>query len=219
MQDITILGHRGNYLSLIFENLTSIKFKGKINIIINESGKRFNAPFETDIPYQEWFYKELKMPPQNRFVFCSNKPSTKKFLLKFYQKYWGIKAHDFINLIHQSAVISSTVEIGQGLQLEPLSVISPYAKIGFGVNISRNCSIGHHNVLGDFCSINLGANMAGEAEIGVGVTIGPGCTVFAGVKIGKNTIIGGGSVVTKDMPSNVLAYGNPCKVVKRLEVS
>jgi acetyltransferase-like isoleucine patch superfamily enzyme len=100
--------------------------------------------------------------------------------------------------------------------MEPLSVIAPYTKIGFGVNVGRNCSVGHHNILGDFCSIYLGTNIAGHVEIGEGTTIGPGCTVFSNIKIGSNTIIGGGSVVTKDIPSNVLAFGNPCQIVKNL---
>ena len=37
-----------------------------------------------------------------------------------------------------------------------------------------------------------------------------------GVTIGDNTIIGAGSVVTKDIPSNVVAVGNPCKIIKEI---
>ena len=37
-------------------------------------------------------------------------------------------------------------------------------------------------------------------------------------KIGKNSIIGAGSVVTKDIPDNVIAYGNPCKIIRKNEV-
>ncbi|MBN2772886.1 MAG: acetyltransferase, partial [Prolixibacteraceae bacterium] len=92
-----------------------------------------------------------------------------------------------------------------------------YTEIGFGVNIGRNCSIGHHNKLGDFCSVHLGSNIAGHVEIGEGTTIGPGTTIFSKTRIGANTLIGGGSVVTKDIPSNVLAFGNPCQIVKKLD--
>jgi acetyltransferase-like isoleucine patch superfamily enzyme len=50
--------------------------------------------------------------------------------------------------------------------------------------------------------------------------VGEGCCIFEnstllpGVNIGNNTIIGAGSVVTKDIPAGVIAYGNPCKVVR-----
>ncbi|HZW77543.1 MAG TPA: DapH/DapD/GlmU-related protein [Flavobacteriaceae bacterium] len=47
--------------------------------------------------------------------------------------------------------------------------------------------------------------------------IGGNSIIFPGVTIGNNVTIGAGSVVTKDIPDNVLAFGNPCKVQKSLE--
>lgn len=41
--------------------------------------------------------------------------------------------------------------------------------------------------------------------------------MLPGVKIGDNVVIGAGSIVTKDIPSNVVAVGNPCKVIKEIE--
>jgi acetyltransferase-like isoleucine patch superfamily enzyme len=41
-----------------------------------------------------------------------------------------------------------------------------------------------------------------------------GVNIINGVKIGNNTVIGAGSVVTKDIPDNVVAYGNPCRVIR-----
>lgn len=52
--------------------------------------------------------------------------------------------------------------------------------------------------------------------IGNNVWLGGSVTVIGGVTIGKNTIIGAGSVVTKDIPADVLAVGNPCKVVRKI---
>lgn len=48
------------------------------------------------------------------------------------------------------------------------------------------------------------------------VWIGAGSIILPGVTIGENSVIGAGSLVTKDIPENVLAYGSPCKVVKKL---
>ena len=53
-------------------------------------------------------------------------------------------------------------------------------------------------------------------KIGNDVWICGGSVILSGVTIGDNTVIGAGSVVTKDIPSNVLAYGVPCKVVREL---
>ena len=50
--------------------------------------------------------------------------------------------------------------------------------------------------------------------IGDNVWIGGGVIILPGVTIGNNVVIGAGSVVTKDIPDNKIAYGNPCKVVR-----
>ena len=52
--------------------------------------------------------------------------------------------------------------------------------------------------------------------IGNNVWIGGNVVVMPGVHIGDNTIIGSGSVVTKDIPSDVIAAGNPCKVIRKI---
>lgn len=49
-----------------------------------------------------------------------------------------------------------------------------------------------------------------------GVWIGSGATILPGVTIGKGSVIGGGSVVTKDIPANVIAVGNPCRVLREI---
>lgn len=58
---------------------------------------------------------------------------------------------------------------------------------------------------------------ADRVKIGDNTWIGGGSIILNGVTIGKNTVIGAGSVVTKDIPDNVVAVGNPCKVIKHLE--
>lgn len=53
-------------------------------------------------------------------------------------------------------------------------------------------------------------------RIGNNVWIGAGAIVLPGVKIGDNSVIGAGSVVTKDIPANVVAVGNPCRVLREI---
>jgi acetyltransferase-like isoleucine patch superfamily enzyme len=54
----------------------------------------------------------------------------------------------------------------------------------------------------------------GPIENGSNVWIGANCVILPSIKIGNNVIVGAGSVVTKDIPSNSIAVGNPCKVIK-----
>ena len=51
-------------------------------------------------------------------------------------------------------------------------------------------------------------------EIKDNVWIGGGCILLAGVTIGENSVIGAGSVVTRSIPANCVAVGNPCKVIR-----
>ena len=53
-------------------------------------------------------------------------------------------------------------------------------------------------------------------SVGKNVWLGGDVKVLAGVSIGDNTIIGTGSIVTKDIPANVIAIGNPCKVLRKI---
>lgn len=55
-----------------------------------------------------------------------------------------------------------------------------------------------------------------DITIGDNVWIGGNVLVCPGVTIGSNVVIGGGSVVTKDIPDNMLAYGNPCRVIRKI---
>ena len=63
---------------------------------------------------------------------------------------------------------------------------------------------------------NRGLEYAYPITIGNNVWIGAQVCVMPGVTIGDNTVIGAGSVVTKDIPSNVLAVGNPCRVLREI---
>ncbi|HEY9654713.1 MAG TPA: sugar O-acetyltransferase, partial [Crinalium sp.] len=62
-----------------------------------------------------------------------------------------------------------------------------------------------------------GRELAAPIRIGNNVWIGGGAIICPGVTIGDNTTIGAGSVVTKDIPANVVAVGNPCRVLRSVD--
>lgn len=122
-----------------------------------------------------------------------------------------------INLISENTDISKTVDLGKGVVINSMTCIASHTKIGDFVFINRNVSIGHHTVIGKYTTINPGVNIAGNVTIGKCCQIGIGVNIIDGIKIGNNTIIGAGSLVTKDIPDNVVAYGNPCKIIRENE--
>lgn len=66
-------------------------------------------------------------------------------------------------------------------------------------------------------SRNQGLEYAYPVTIGDNVWVGGNVVINPGISIGKNSVIGSGSVVTKDIPDHVLAAGNPCRIIKYLQ--
>ena len=84
--------------------------------------------------------------------------------------------------------------------------ITPPFYVDYGVNI----------FLGNNCEINMNCVFLDDNRIVIGdnAWIGGGVLLMPGVTVGDNVVIGAGSVVTKDIPSNTIAYGNPCRAVR-----
>ena len=85
-------------------------------------------------------------------------------------------------------------------------------KVMFGPNVT--IATANHPIEPELRSKGLQYNK--DVSIGENTWIGAGVVIVPGVHIGKNTVIGAGSVVTKDIPDNVLAVGNPCRVLRNV---
>lgn len=122
------------------------------------------------------------------------------------------------NLLYRPCTImtccdGAQLRIGKGVSMSGV-VLACFKKltIGNNVRIGGNCFIFD----GDFHLDDKRAGQPQEVCIGNNVWLGMNVTVLKGVHIGENSLIGAGSIVTKDIPANVVAAGNPCKVIKTL---
>ena len=113
----------------------------------------------------------------------------------------------------------SNIEAGDNLFINNNCVFVDPGKITLGDNvfIGPNCGFytAHHPI--DVKQRNQLLEQAFPINVGNNVWIGGGTTVLPGVTIGSNVVIGAGSVVTRDVPDNVIAFGNPCRVQKHLQ--
>lgn len=108
------------------------------------------------------------------------------------------------------------IEIGENFFANHNCIILDGAKVTFGDNVFIGPDCGFYTAGHplDYERRNKGLEYAYPITVGNNVWIGAGVRVMPGVTIGDNVVIGAGSVVTKDIPSNKIAYGNPCKVIK-----
>ena len=206
---LLILGKGDNIITMILDNLYSInKRTTDIHIYNNLDLPIVNTFYHDEFDIK--VFTKLNLDDYEQIVLGVYQPQHKINIIK------SLKPNKdrFINVIHSGLDISKMSSLGNGVLINSKVSIAAHTHIGDFVSINRNVSIGHHTIIGDYCSINPGSNIAGNVTIGEGTTIGMGTNILHTVKIGKNSIIGAGSVVTKDIPDNVVAYGSPCRVIR-----
>ena len=110
------------------------------------------------------------------------------------------------------------IEVGENFFANYNLIVLDVGKVRIGDNaqIAPNVSIytAGHPIHSD--SRNSGYEYGIPVTIGDNVWIGGNTCIMPGVTIGNNVVIGGGSVVTKDIPDNMIAVGNPCKVIREI---
>ena len=107
------------------------------------------------------------------------------------------------------------ISIGENFYSNFNLVILDEASVTFGDNVFIAPNVGIYTASHplDAATRNLGLETAYPVMIGSNVWIGAGVQILPGVSIGDNSVIGAGSIVNKSIPANVLAVGNPCRVV------
>ena len=143
----------------------------------------------------------------------------------------NVKLSKFINLygcsVGENSKIGAFVEIQKNAAIGKNCKISSHSFICEGVTIEDNVFIGHNvvftNDLNPRATTPKGA-LQTEADwnctptlVKTGASIGSSVTLLCGITIGENSIVGAGSVVTKDVPSNTIVAGNPAKILREIK--
>ncbi|MFC2168330.1 acyltransferase [Acidobacteriota bacterium] len=142
-----------------------------------------------------------------------------------------VKIFSFVNLygceIGDYSKIGAFVEIQKNASIGKNCKISSHTFICEGVHIEDDVFIGHNvTFINDLYprAVTPDGEMQNDTDwkvvpttIQKGASIGSSVTILAGVTIGKNSIVGAGTVVTKDVPSDTIVAGNPGIVLRKIE--
>ena len=157
--------------------------------------------------------KDYFQNTDNRFCLGLGNPHLRYKLAEKFRSYGGV----LTSTISNNAVISNIdVRIATGCNIMATALISPSVEIGEGSLIYFHTSITHDCTLGKYVEISPSATLLGRVSIGDFAQIGGGAIILSDIKIGKNAVVGAGAVVTKDVPDNCLVVGIPAVIKKQL---
>ena len=118
------------------------------------------------------------------------------------------------SLIHPSAWVSNA-QIAEGTQICAGVILQPDVVVGKGCILNTGSQLDHDSSISDFASLAPGVVTGGGVSIGTESFIGISATIIHGKKIGHQTVVGAGSLVLTDIPNNVVAFGNPAKIIRQ----
>ncbi len=135
--------------------------------------------------------------------------------IKLYNKLESL-GFNIVNIIHKSSIISKTTKMGKSIKIFPGVKVNSNVKIGKNVLLNTGCIIEHDCVIGDHAQIGPGAYLGGGVKIKKGSFIGLGARINQQLIIEENSIVGSGSVVTKNVKKNSIVAGVPARNIKKV---
>lgn len=142
---------------------------------------------------------------------ASGEPFARKTLYDKVKSY-NIK---LATIIDETAIVSDSANIGEGVIIPAYSFVSSLAKIGNNATLYVNTIVGHEVIISENCVITSGVIIAGGVIIGENTYIGIGATIRERITVGKGVIIGMGAVVYNDIQDELIVLGNPARPMKR----
>ncbi|MCP3030048.1 acetyltransferase [Halobacillus sp. A1] len=126
-----------------------------------------------------------------------------------------IHLEQYSTLIHPTAFVSSTAEIGRGTVIMPFAVVNASARVGNHCIINSSAIVEHDNIIGDFCHICPNVTLTGDVLLGEGVEMGAASAVIPGKSIGSWSIVGAGSTVIRNVSAHSKVAGSPAKSIRK----
>jgi len=153
----------------------------------------------------------LNVNEKTNAVVAIGNPQIRKKIVERLQSNTNIS---FPNIVDKDVIIDKTVMLGFGNIICKGNILTTNIEIGNFNHINLNCTVGHDVQFNDYITVYPGVNISGNVIINDCVEVGTGTKIIQGKKIVKETVIGAGSVVVKDIIENGTYIGIPAKQMK-----
>ena len=211
MKDIVIIGAGGfgREVQWLLERINEREKTWNILGYVDDGKER--GTLIDDLPVLDGieFLREVKKPLA---VVCAVGASkTRKRIM---EGLGGTDYLEFPNIIDPSVRMSERITMGKGNIVCAGNILTVDITLGDFNIINLDCTVGHDAVLHSYVTVYPSVNISGCVEVGEVSELGTGSHIIQGVKIGSHAIVGAGSVVIREIPSDCTAVGSPAKPIK-----
>lgn len=208
MNNIIIVGASGfgREVAWLIENSDNWNVKGFVDDNKDLENKSVN-----DYPVLGTIDFLLNANEKTNVVVAIGNPQIRK---KIVERLQSNKNISFPNIVDKDVIIDRTITLGFGNIICKGNILTTNIEIGNFNHINLSCTIGHDVQFHDYITVYPGVNISGNVIMNDCVEVGTGTKIIQGKKIVKETVIGAGSVVVKDIVENGTYIGVPAKQMK-----
>ncbi|MCX7548868.1 acetyltransferase [Xanthomarina sp. F1114] len=152
-----------------------------------------------------------KVSVEVEYMFCFGNMSYKEKLVAQFRE----DGATFLTFIHPTALIAESCKIGTGVLISHNASVGPMAVVGDFNILNSRCTIGHDTIMGEYNFISPQVSLSGNTSLGNHNMFGVNSATIPGVSVGNNNTIGAGSIITRDVADDCVIVGVPGKLHKK----
>ena len=191
--------------------LTEILLQQNVNILGYTAPEKEKNPFDLNYLGDDEIILRFK-PSDVQLVIGIGMLAPHSLKKKIYERFKSL-GFCFNNVIHSAAIVSPYAKLGEGVQIMAGAIIQIGCSIADNTIINTGAIVDHDCQVGKHIHIAPGVKISGAVTIRDNTHIGTGATIIQGISVGENCLIAAGAVVVKDIYNDKVVKGIPAKEV------
>lgn len=202
----------GPFAEVAFEYFTHDTTYEVVAFSVERSYLRRDRLFDRPVvPFED--LESLYPPAEHSFYAALVYTQLNRLRTRFYQQAKG-RGYSPASYVSPRAFVWRNVELGEHCFIFENNVVQPFVRVGANVVLWSGNHIGHHSRIGSNCFISSHVVVSGNCDVGESCFLGVNCTLIDSIRLGRDSLIGAGALVTREVTENQLVKGSPGEVAK-----